>query len=172
MPRALTFFMDQISEHQRDLSNSASQRFIADYIAGFVFAVSRMGQVIKSLQLDRERLKANLQAVGTAGSALLAEPAYILLAESGVPDAHEVIRKITLAAEKESLSFAHALEREKEILSTIAAKMAELGLIEKDGADAVTGAALAWFENPEHYRGLAAKKARSIAAKYREEIDV
>jgi adenylosuccinate lyase len=169
MPRALTFFMDQISEHQRDLSNSASQRFIADYIAGFVFAVSRMGQVIKSLQLDRERLKANLKA---AGSALLAEPAYILLAESGVPDAHEVIRKITLTAEKESLSFAQALEREKETLSTIAAKMAELGLIKKDGAVSVIDAALTWFENPEHYRGLAAKKARSIAAKYREEIDV
>jgi adenylosuccinate lyase len=35
MPRVNTFFMDQISEHQRDLSNSASQRFIADYVAGF-----------------------------------------------------------------------------------------------------------------------------------------
>jgi adenylosuccinate lyase len=30
MPRVNTFFMDQISEHQRDLTNSASQRFIAD----------------------------------------------------------------------------------------------------------------------------------------------
>ncbi|GHV88666.1 hypothetical protein AGMMS50267_10260 [Spirochaetia bacterium] len=39
MPRVTTFFMDQISEHQRDLSNSASQRFIADYIAGFCPAV-------------------------------------------------------------------------------------------------------------------------------------
>jgi adenylosuccinate lyase len=169
MPRVVTFFMDQISEHQRDLSNSASQRFIADYIAGFVLAVSRMGQVVKSLQLDRERLKANLKA---AGSTLLAEPAYILLAESGVPDAHEVIRKITLAAEKESLSFAQAIEREKETLSTIADKMAELGLIKIEGAGAVTVAALAWFENPEHYQGISAKKARSIAAKYREEIDV
>ncbi|MDR2952880.1 MAG: adenylosuccinate lyase, partial [Treponema sp.] len=34
MPRVTTFFMDQISEHQRDLTNSASMRFIADYIAG------------------------------------------------------------------------------------------------------------------------------------------
>jgi len=169
MPRVLTFFMDQISEHQRDLSNSASQRFIADYIAGFVLAVSRMAQVIKSLQVDRDRLKANLKA---SGSALLAEPAYILLAESGVTDAHEVIRKITLIAEKENLSFAQALEQEKETISAIAARMAELGLIKADGADAGTAAALAWFENPEHYRGLATKKARSIAAKYREEIDV
>jgi len=169
MPRVLTFFMDQISEHQRDLSNSASQRFIADYIAGFVLAVSRMAQVVRGLQLDQERLNANLKA---AGSALLAEPAYILLAESGVSDAHELIRKITLASEKENLSFARALEREKETLSTIAAKMAELGLIKKDGAVSVTDAAMAWFENPGNYQGLAAKKARSIAAKYREEIDV
>jgi adenylosuccinate lyase len=169
MPRVITFFMDQISEHQRDLSNSASQRFIADYIAGFVLAVSRMAQVIRGLQLDRERLNANLKA---AGSALLAEPAYILLAESGVGDAHELIRKITLASEKENLSFAQALEREKETLSAIAAKMAELGLIKKDGAVSVTDAAMAWFENPGNYQGLAAKKARSIAGKYREEINV
>jgi adenylosuccinate lyase len=36
----MTFFMDQISEHQRDLTNSASQRFVADYLAGFALAAS------------------------------------------------------------------------------------------------------------------------------------
>jgi adenylosuccinate lyase len=162
MPRVMTFFMDQISEHQRDLSNSASQRFIADYIAGFALAVSRMRQVVESLEVNRERLLANLGAGGSG--ALLAEPAYILLAESGVSDAHEVIRKITLAAEKENLAFAQALSREKEIFPRISAKMAELGLI---SGDKITEAALTWFENPEQYRGLAAKKACSIAAKYK-----
>ncbi|MDR0376509.1 MAG: adenylosuccinate lyase, partial [Spirochaetaceae bacterium] len=56
MPRAITFFMDQISEHQRDLTNSASQRFTADYIAGFALAVSRMISVIQGLGVDRQRL--------------------------------------------------------------------------------------------------------------------
>ena len=175
MPRVMTFFMDQISEHQRDLSNSASQRFIADYIAGFALAVSRMAQVIKGLGADRERLLSNLN--GKAGGAggisggILAEPAYILLAESGVSDAHEVIRKITLAAEKERISFGRALAAEKETLSRIAGKMAELGLINSAGGDAGKAAmdalALAWFENPAQYCGLAVKKARSIADKYK-----
>ena len=173
MPRVITFFMDQISDHQRDLTNSASQRFVADYIAGFALAVSRMAQVIKGLGADREKLLSNLHSdtgitAGISGG-MLAEPAYILLSESGVTDAHEVIRKITLSAEKEGLSFAQALAGEKEILSRIAAKMAKLALISPSEAmaEATNEAALEWFKKPELYCGIAAKKARSIAGKYR-----
>jgi adenylosuccinate lyase len=161
MPRVMTFFMDQISEHQRDLSNSASQRFIADYAAGFCLAVSRMASVIGGLGVDRERLAANLRGGGIEGG-VLAEPAYILLAESGVSDAHELIRKITLAAEREKISFAKALAGAPEALSRIGGKMAELGIV------AAPGEALAWFERPEQYRGLAEKKAKELAKKYRE----
>jgi adenylosuccinate lyase len=164
MPRVNTFFMDQISEHQRDLTNSASQRFIADYIAGFCFAVSRMTGVIKSLGIDRDKLNANLHSGGIPGG-IMAEPAYILLAESGVSNAHEVIRKITLNAEQENLSFAQALEKEPELLKKIGNKMNELGLIasEKDTAQA----ALQWFEKPQQYCGLAAVKAKALAEKYK-----
>jgi adenylosuccinate lyase len=163
MPRVTTFFMDQISEHQRDLSNSASQRFVADYIAGFCMAVSRMSGVVEGLRTDRERLLSNLRGPGGRGSGggILAEPAYILLAESGLSDAHEIIRGITLRAEQEHISFAAALGREGELLARIGGKMAELGLV------AEPSAALSWFERPEQYRGLAVKKARELAAKYR-----
>jgi len=166
MPRALTFFMDQVSEHQRDLSNSASQRFIADYIAGFCLAVSRMAAVIEGLRINRDKLLANL--AGEESGGVLAEPAYILLAESGVPDAHEAIRKITLAAEKEGLSFSQALAREGEILDRIGGRMAGLGIIAAGkSAEQTAKAALEWFQKPEQYRGLAAKKARDIAEKYK-----
>jgi adenylosuccinate lyase len=164
MPRVNTFFMDQISEHQRDLSNSASQRFISDYIAGFCLAVSRMSKVIEGLGADRERLLANLRGGGIPGG-VMAEPAYILLAETGVSDAHEVIRKITLAAEKENISFAAALAKETETLKKIGGKLAELGLIAAKAEDLKE--ALSFFENPERYCGLAAKKARTLAEKYK-----
>jgi adenylosuccinate lyase len=198
MPRVMTFFMDQISEHQRDLSNSASQRFIADYAAGFCLAISRMASVIEGLGVDRERLLFNLRGElgpGVHGGAsggmipggmipggILAEPAYILLAESGVSDAHEVIRRVTLAAEKERSGFAAALAKEPAVLERIARQMAKLGLIpggesgaESDAAgngaagpgETLTAAALSFFEHPEQYRGLAAEKAKTIAAKYR-----
>ncbi|MDR2500746.1 MAG: adenylosuccinate lyase [Treponema sp.] len=162
MPRATTFFMDQISEHQRDLSNSASQRFIADYITGFCLAASRMAGVIAGLGVDRSRMLQNLRnaASGMAGG-VMAEPAYILLAESGVSDAHEAIRKLTLKAEREGICFAEALAGEEALLSRIADQMAALGII------AAPGEALRFFQEPERYRGLAAKKAREIAAKYR-----
>ncbi|MDR0387044.1 MAG: adenylosuccinate lyase [Treponema sp.] len=162
MPRVITFYMDQISEHQRDLTNSASQRFIAEYLTGFCLAVSRMASVIEGLGADRERLLANLRSGGSGQpGGILAEPAYILLAETGVSDAHEVIRRVTLKAEKERLSFAKALSGEKEVFDRIAGKMAELGIVPSKAE------ALSFFERPEQYRGLSVKKAKTIAAKYK-----
>jgi adenylosuccinate lyase len=155
MPRVMTFYMDQISEHQRDLSNSASQRFIADYVAGFTLAIVRMASVVEGLGADRERLMANLRGGGIQGG-VLAEPAYILLAESGVSDAHEVIRKITLAAEKEKLTFAEALAREPDVLERIGKKMAGLGIA--DSADT----ARAWFENRNSTGVWPLKKRKSF----------
>jgi adenylosuccinate lyase len=159
MPRVNTFFMDQISEHQRDLTNSASMRFIADYITGFCLAVSRMTKVIEGLGTDRQRLLDNLQSSNIPGG-VMAEPAYILLAETGVSGAHEVIRKITLDAEKEKSSFAAALSKEPLLLEKIGGKLAELGLI------ASPAEVLSFFENPQVYRGLAAEKAKALAEKY------
>jgi adenylosuccinate lyase len=161
MPRVMTFYMDQISEHQRDLSNSASQRFIADYVAGFCLGLSRMCSVIEGLEADRARLLDNLRGGAGIVGGVMAEPAYILLAETGVSDAHEVIRKVTLKAERERLSFAEALRAEGTILPRIGAKMAEMALIAR--ADD----ALSFFEKPERYCGLAVKKARALAAKYK-----
>ncbi|MDR0474072.1 MAG: adenylosuccinate lyase [Treponema sp.] len=161
MPRVMTFFMDQISEHQRDLSNSASQRFVADYIAGFCLAVSRMAGVVKGLGVDRERLMKNLNSESGIPGGSLAEPAYILLAESGEVNAHEVIRKITLNAEREKLSFVQALAKEEGVLKRIGVKMYELGLIASETE------ALSFFEKPERYSGLAAAKAEALSQKYR-----
>jgi len=162
MPRVNTFFMDQISEHQRDLTNSASQRFIADYIVGFCLAVSRMTGIIKGLGVDRERLHANLNDDGgNLPGGIMAEPAYILLAETGVSNAHEIIRRITLSAEKEKKSFAASLADEPALLEEIGNKLKELGLIE------TTDSALSFFENPQRYCGLASVKAKAIAEKYK-----
>lgn len=162
-PRVVTFFMDQISEHQRDLTNSASQRFVADYVDGFCQAVSRMTEVIAGLGVNRERMLSNLRGGSEAGvvGGVLAEPAYILLAESGESDAHETVRRITLEAERDGVPFAEALSRRKEVLAKVGGQMVALGLAEKPED------AEAFFRNPESYRGLSARKARAIAGAYR-----
>ncbi|MDR1216355.1 MAG: adenylosuccinate lyase [Treponema sp.] len=158
-PRTMTFFMDQISEHQRDLTNSASQRFIAEYITGFCMAVSRMIDVMQGLGVDHDRLRENLRSGGISGG-VMAEPAYILLAESGVSNAHEVVRRITLDAEKNGLSFIAALSKNTDALSRITEKLVELGFATRVDA-------LSFFESPEKYCGLAVKKAKMLAGKYR-----
>ena len=158
-PRVITFYMDQISEHQRDLTNSASQRFIADYVAGFTMAVARMNSVVSGLQADRESMKRNLDnAGGKVKGGVLAEPAYILLGEAGVNDGHEVIRKITLECEQSGKTFFEVLKTHTDAYAKITAQLEKLGVEDPQN----------FFANPERYHGLAAKKSKRLAQKYAE----
>ena len=152
-PRVATFFMDQISEHQRDLTNSASERFVPEYLAGLSAAANRMLSVLKGLVIDRPRMAANL---GLTGGAVLAESAYILLAESGEAGAHEKMRRITLLCEKDGLTLRQALEREG-VLGSLTRRLEALGVVE----------AGSFFDQPHRYRGRAAERARVIGEKYR-----
>ena len=157
-PRIMSFYMDQISEHQRDLSNSASQRFIADYLTGLALAFNRMNSILKGLQADRENMLKNLlQGGGKVRGGVMAEPAYILLAECGVSDAHEVIRKITLAAENQKISFYEALKAEEKVFALVTERLKELNFDKPEE----------FFANPERYRGLANVKAKALAEKYK-----
>jgi len=156
-PRVITFYMDQISEHQRDLTNSASQRFIADYVAGFTMAIARMDQVVSGLQADRENMARNLEnAGGKVKGGVLAEPAYILLGEAGVNDGHEVIRKITLEAEQSGKTFFEVLKTHTEAYEKITAQLKKLGVENPEN----------FFEHPANYHGLADVKSKRIAQKY------
>ncbi len=161
-PRVITFYMDQISEHQRDLTNSASQRFIADYVSGFTMAVARMNSVVKGLQADREGMARNLQnAGGKVKGGVLAEPAYILLGEAGYNDGHEIIRKITLEAENTGRSFFEVLKTHEKEYKDITARLESLGVDNPAG----------FFENPANYCGLAAVKSKRLAQKYKKLMD-
>ncbi len=154
-PRVTTFFMDQISEHQRDLTNSASQRFVAEYIAGFCAALRRMLGVVKSLHVNAEKMLAN---IAMSKGSVLAEPAYILLAESGEAHAHEIIRKLTLEMEAGELTFTEVLEKHADIRERLERQLAKAGY--KDPED--------FFRDPARYNGRARQKAEALAKKYTE----
>ena len=157
-PRVVTFYMDQISEHQRDLTNSASQRFVADYIAGFTMAVARMSKVVATIRPDARKMSENLsQAGGKVKGGVLAEGAYILLGEAGVSDAHEVIRKITLEAEQSGASFFETLKAKADVYEKIVAQLEKLGFEQPQE----------FFSRPENYRGLASQKSKRLAQKYK-----
>lgn len=152
-PRVMTFYMDQISEHQRDLTNSASQRFIADYIAGFCAAAARMNKVLETLHVDRERLKDILLG---SGDLVLAEAAYILLSVKGVPDAHEIIRQVTLECGKTGANLMDVLKRDASVWKSIIEALKEIR--GQEGED--------FFGNTELYRGKSAIKAKETARRY------
>ena len=158
-PRVMTFFMDQISEHQRDLSNSASARFTADYIAGFCSALNRMKKVLKTLHVDNEQLRKNLSFTGDL---VLAEAAYILLSCSGEPDAHEKIRNVTLESEKTGKRMVEILKNDPEVWNNISKQ-----LDKTVGIDIET-----FFSKPELYRGQAVQKAKELSAKYKKEMNI
>ncbi|MCD6326162.1 adenylosuccinate lyase, partial [bacterium] len=82
MPRMITQYIDQTSEHQRDLTNSASGRFTMELIAALDYAVVRMRKTLDGLVIDEARMHANL---GISMGYISAEPLYILLSFAGVP---------------------------------------------------------------------------------------
>ncbi len=145
-PRVLTFYMDQISEHQRDLTNSASSRFVADYLSGFTAAVNRMVRILTGLRVNVERLAANLAA---AGDMVLAEPAYILLSLAGLPEAHEEVRKLTLECEKTGAPLVEALRNHPEIWNAVKRGLSNVGAPDPDR----------FFSHPALYTGKAAQRA-------------
>ncbi len=151
-PRVLTTYLDQISEHQRDLTNSASQRFFGELLAACAYAARRLEESLAGIRVDRERMKANLVSSRTV---VLAEPLYVLLAKHGHDDAHEVVRRLTLESERTGRPVLE-IAAQSDDLRDVLAKLSE------DERRAL--------EKPEEYRGLAASVALEVCATWRERL--
>ncbi len=95
VPRMITKYLDQVSEHQRDLTNSASQRYDAEFLTVFDYCVRRIIRVCRSLAVDEGNIKRNFDA---GKDSVVSEPLYVLLASVGHPDAHEYIRRLNQEA--------------------------------------------------------------------------
>lgn len=145
VPRIVTVFMDQISEHQRDLTNSASGRTYGETIAYTVSMAKRLTRTMSKLSVDKAHLETNL---AMQKGLIAAEPLYILLASLGHPDAHEKVRSLTLIAQKEGKS-----------LEDVAFTDSEM----KPYLDKMTDKQKAILKNPASYIGVSAKKAKKIA---------
>jgi adenylosuccinate lyase len=151
-PRVITTYLDQISEHQRDLTNSASQRFLGEIIASTAYAAGRMAGSLEGIRVDRDRLRANL---AMSRGAIVAEPLYVLLAKYGHPDAHEAVRRLTLEGERGSRSVLEVVAQDTELRDYLTKFSPEERRI---------------LDSPEDYRGLAAEVARDVATTWRERL--
>jgi len=154
MPQMNTIYMDQLSEHQRDLTNSASSRFIPELIAALLSAAARLNRVSRKMSVDKENIRKNFDQ---NKKMIVAEPLYILLAAAGHPDAHEAVRKLTLKAQQTELSLKELVEQSQELKGyweDFSEKQKELIL------------------KPENYTGAAAQKTEKIVKRWQDEFDL
>ena len=151
-PRVVTFFMDQISEHQRDLTNSASGRFVVDYLAGFLAAIERMKKVLASLGVDDVRMQANVRLTGDL---VLSEAAYTLLAVAGVADAHEELRVATLAAESDARPLVDVLHRRPTLWKAL-----------EEALETTGRSAAEFFSDPAGYTGRAEARTQRLCDEF------
>jgi len=159
MPQMVTVYLDQISEHQRDLTNSSSQRYLPELIVAFDYCVRRLTRTIWDSKRNRPRLvvdKENMQRNFESSKAVIsAEPLYILLAVSGHPDAHEAVRCAVQKSIDEHKSFGEILATDRELSSHLSKVSTERREI---------------LYNLERYTGIASKKARRVALEWRKRL--
>lgn len=153
MPRMVTVFMDQISEHQRDLTNSASSRTLGEIIAYAGEIATRLTRTMSKLRVDESNLSANLRR---SEGGILAEPMYIILASLGHPDAHEAVKQMTLASERSGKTLAEVFTDNVDLA---------------DDRSRLTHEQRRILTDPSAYTGLAAKRAREVARTWREQTE-
>lgn len=149
MPRVLTIYMDQVSEHQRDLTNSASMRFIPEILAGFYVSVARLNKVMPELVVDKGNMLKNFNI---NKDMIIAEPLYILLAAHRHPDAHEYVREMTLKAQFTKKPLIELLKKDESVqqyLKKFNRKQIEI------------------LNNPEKYIGIAAEKTEMVCSHWK-----
>jgi adenylosuccinate lyase len=148
----ITLYADQISEHQRDLTNSASGRFVPEIVIGFAAVVDRLIKVLQRLVVDKERMRVNLESTKEM---FVAEPIYILLASFGHPDAHEAVRVLTLESQKTGKTLKQLLIESPEFtpyLARLSPKQRQI------------------LENPEKYTGWAAPKTELVCKNWEKRL--
>ena len=152
MPRLTTVLLDQISEHQRDLTNSASMRFVTEFVAAFAYGVHRLSATLDAVEPDAARMKEILEE---GKDPISAEPLYVLLAMAGHPDAHEEAR---------------VLAREARIhKKTLAQLIKETRALDKY-LQHLTGAQKAILDDPANYLGAAAQRTRALCAEWEKRL--
>ncbi|NHI84091.1 MAG: adenylosuccinate lyase [Candidatus Thorarchaeota archaeon] len=117
IPRLITAYLNLISEHQRDLTDSAANRYLlAEILNTFLYCVRRATGLLEKVEFDEERMRKNF----TANSGFeLAEPAYIILALSGDDNAHQTVREMVAEARQKGISFATMLQSTESFRSVL-----------------------------------------------------
>lgn len=152
MPRLTTVLMDQISEHQRDLTNSASMRFVMEHVAAFAYAIHRLRMTLDGVEPDVARMREVLEA---GKDPITAEPLYVLLAMHGHPDAHEAARVLARDARIQKRPLSQLLRSDASIATYLAKMSPEQ---------------LAVLDDPAKYLGASTQRTQMLCDEWERRI--
>lgn len=153
MPSIITLYLNQINEHQGDLTNSLSSRYIPELFVMFDSSVKRAINVTKNLKINRDKMKKNFVE---SADKIVAEPLQILLSQSGYSNAYEKIRELTIISYQEKKSLVKLIFEDK-------ALEPYLKKFKKNDINLIL--------HPENYIGIATKKTVKICDIWEELIN-
>ena len=142
-------FESAVLWHERDLTNSAAERFIIPH--SFILLddiLAKTDKLMRTLVVNKERMKQNLES---AGPTIMAESVIIKLVDKGMcrQDAHELLRSCTMECVDTGKDFKCAL-MEKSVISKM--------LCDEEIEQCL---------RPESYLGTTGKTIDNILAKYK-----
>ncbi len=152
MPRMITVFMDQISEHQRDLTNSASGRFLTESFITFDYSVARLSAALKKIDVDKMKMRSNLES---SRDRIISEPLYILLAMNGFSDAYNHVRELVEESERTNTALTELIRKDPGIQPI-------LNDLKQDQLEVL--------RDPSRYVGASGQRARIVAQQAEDEI--
>ena len=104
-----TSYENNLQWHERDLANSSSERIILpQFYILLEYIIIKSNNVFSNLYVNKERMAENMSR---AGGLPMAEAFVIVLGKTdlGRQDAHELIRKISMDAESNKMTFNEAI---------------------------------------------------------------
>lgn len=141
------------SEHQRDLTDSASSRFYVLVPALLANMAARLGRVMEKLEVDEENMRKNLKM---SAGAIAAEPLYLLFEKHGHTAAHEKVKSLSHTALESGQSLQRIVEKDEEAKKY----WQKFSDYEKQII----------IQPEKHYRGLAAEKTRQLTSEWKMKI--
>ena len=153
MPRMTTAYTDQISEHQRDLTNFESILFASETAAGLYFAVDVLDETMKMLVVRRDRMAQNFRM---SEAAIIAEPAHLLLSSRGHREAHEIVRRLSRDSARQGIDLRTLLFADPAL---------------KPYLDGLTEAERALLRDPARYTGISARKTAAVCDEWEKAMD-
>ncbi|MDG6994769.1 MAG: adenylosuccinate lyase [Nitrososphaerota archaeon] len=157
MPQMVTVYLDQISEHQRDLTNSSSQRYLPELLVAFDYSIRRLTRTIWDSKQNKPKLVVDVSMLNRnleySADKISAEPLYVLLSMTGYPDAHELVRKVVQDSIEKKMNFYEVMRSNRELGKYLSEFPEDKKRI---------------LEHPKLYVGVAPKKARKIASVWKQ----